>query len=107
MAAITKQLKVMLGFERYENIVYGRLNDIYFNVRFIRHKKGTDFRSLADVLTEPKYDSVMIDAFAFKNNQIDLAEVNRFLELNYRSTGQTKLVILTGAFPYFSIKTTP
>ena len=83
MAAIQKKLAKKLGLDEKDDIVYGRVNDIYVNIRFNKPPKRDNFMNLIDKMTEIKYDSCNIDIFANKDDGIDLKELNRFIEMNY------------------------
>jgi len=83
MASISNRLAKKLNLEQHGDIIFGRANDIFFNVRLIKAELKKSYSSLIERLLAPKYETAHIEAFAYANKEVDLKEINGFIEENY------------------------
>lgn len=106
MAKIYNKLAKKLGFENRDNIVYGRLNEIYVNVRFNKVPRKGKYMSVMDRSKDIKYDSVNIDVYAYRKEGVDLKEINKLLEMSIATYTVNKASLIDGRLSLFLFKNT-
>jgi len=98
MASLINRLAGKLNLLRHEDLLYGRVNDIFINLRFIKHIKNEHNANLIELLVQPKYDRVSMDVYVNKKEQIDIRELSDFLELQYTDFSTTMPEYFSGRF---------
>lgn len=83
MASIIKKLAEDFNLLRRGELLYGRINNIYVILRFIRHIKNETNANLIEFLMQPKYDCLMVSAYASKKEPVSIREFSDFFELHY------------------------
>lgn len=96
MASVINTIARKWDLARHENLLYGRINDIFVNITFVKHIRESaganthDNNKLASVslfeaLFQPKYDHVTIDFYISNKGETDIPELSGFLDDNYES----------------------
>ncbi len=83
MASIIKKLVENLNLSRREDLIFGRINDIFVNLKFIEHTKNESNANLIEFLMQPKYDCLTVNVYAAKKEPVNIRELSDFLELHY------------------------
>ncbi|MBT3319892.1 MAG: hypothetical protein HN948_09055 [Clostridia bacterium] len=95
MVRIEEKLAKQVDFTTKDDTIYGRVNDIFYNVKIIKSKKTAQPNNLSETLIyrkeknplafiiSPKYETAVFDVFATRSKPVDLVELNDFIETNY------------------------
>ena len=96
MASVITQIARKWNLKQHENLLSGRVNDIFVNLTFVKHVRKNDSMQrpdynksvenyLLEAIFQPKYEYVTIDFYVDRKSGIDEREVSGFLEEQYES----------------------
>ncbi len=96
MASVITQIAKKWSLTEHETLVYGRVNDIFVNLTFVKHVRKNDSMQnpnlnksvenyLLEAIFQPKYEYVTIDFYVDRKTDIDEREVSGFLEEQYEN----------------------
>lgn len=95
MKRVVEKLAKLVDFKVEDDISYGRINEIFFNVKIIKSKKTAQPKNLSETMIyrkennplafiiSPKYETAVFDVFATRIKAVDLVELDDFIETNY------------------------
>ena len=96
MASVITQIARKWNLTEHETLAYGRVNDVFVNLTFVKHVRKNDSMeqnnysilaaaSVFEAIFQPKYEYVTIDFYVDKKSGIDEREVSGFLEEHYEN----------------------
>lgn len=97
MAAV-KKLAREFKLSRDKDLLWGRVNDVFINIRFIRHIRNESNANIIEALIQPKYERVSMDFYVNKKSGINLAEVNEHLEKHHAIFKTNQAIYNKGRF---------
>jgi hypothetical protein len=100
MASLINRLADKLDLMRHEDLLYGRVNDIFINLRFIKHIRNSQNANLIEFLVQPKYDRILMEVYVSKKASFDIQELSGFFELQYADYKTTLPEYFNGRFMF-------
>ncbi len=109
MASVIKKVARKWNLTQHGNLVFGRINDIFINLTFVKNVRENvnltqrDYNKLAEVylfeaLIQPKFESVSVSAYVTKKGEIDIQEMSGFLDTHYESFRTSLPIYVNGYF---------
>ena len=109
MASVIKKVAKEWALTQFDNLLSGRINDIFVNITFVKHirvnvnMQKPDYTKLAEVnlfsaIIQPKYEYVSVDAYVSKKGEIDIPELSNFLDAHYESFRTSLPIYVNGHF---------
>jgi hypothetical protein len=109
MASLINKIAKEWRLVQHDNLLSGRINDIFVNLTFVKHIRVNanevkrDYNKPAEVaafeaLIQPKYDNVTVDVYVSRKGEIDIPELSGFLDTNYENFRTSLPVYVNGHF---------
>lgn len=109
MGSVIKEVARKWKLVQHENLLSGRINDIFVNITFVKHirenpnENKPDYNKsmevyLFEALIQPKYENVSLDVYVSKKGEIDISELSGFLDSNYENFRTSLPVYVNGHF---------
>lgn len=96
MASVIDKVAREWKLDRKDNLLYGRINDVFVNITFVKHIRQNvnlqprDYSKpvdtvLFEALIQPKYENVSLDVYVSRKGEVDIPELSDFLDTQYEN----------------------